>query len=133
MSSKRAVMAYANGDKYKGEIAMSKRNGMGEYWQVLPPVGASNPVQSHLHYEGEFRDDERHGRGVLTQEGPQGGAVRYEGEFKEDKRHGVADELSATRESDNQRVVFRGTLNAKEAMTGHGTLEAGNMKYTGDF
>ena len=32
MSSKRAVMAFANGDKYKGEIAMSKRNGMGEYW-----------------------------------------------------------------------------------------------------
>ena len=24
-------------------------------------------------------------------------------------------------------------LNSKEAMTGHGTLEAGHVKYTGDF
>jgi len=88
-----------------------------------------------LHYEGEFHDDLRHGRGVLFQEGGQGNiaATRYEGEYKEDKRHGKADELSATRESDGQRVIFRGSLNAKEAMTGHGTLDAGNVRYTGEF
>ena len=34
MSSKRAVMHFTNGDKYKGEIQMSKRNGQGEYFQV---------------------------------------------------------------------------------------------------
>lgn len=66
MSSKRAVMAYANGDKYKGEIAMSKRNGMGEYWQILAPAGSSAPSQCMLHYEGEFHDDLRHGNGVLV-------------------------------------------------------------------
>lgn len=59
MSSKRAVMAFANGDKYKGEISMSKRNGLGEYWQVLPSS------QAILHYDGEFKDDQRHGRGLL--------------------------------------------------------------------
>ena len=36
MSSKRAVMTFANGDKYKGEMEMSKRHGQGEYWQVAP-------------------------------------------------------------------------------------------------
>ena len=33
MSSKRAVMMFANGEKYKGEMQMSKRHGQGEYWQ----------------------------------------------------------------------------------------------------
>ena len=103
MNSKRAVMAFANGDKYKGEMSQSKRNGLGEYWQVLPAAGLSNPSQSHLRYEGEFKDDLRDGRGVLTQElsgAHQGSGIRYEGEYKEDKRHGKAEELSAVRETD---------------------------------
>ena len=134
MSSKRAVMAFANGDKFKGEIAQSKRNGFGEYWQVLAPAGESAASQCTLHYEGEFHDDLRHGRGVLFQEGGADNvsAARYEGEYKEDKRHGKVDELSATRQ-DGQRIVFRGNLDAKEAMSGHGTLDAGNVRYTGEF
>ena len=36
MVSKRAVMTFSNGEKYKGEMEMSKRHGQGEYWQLAP-------------------------------------------------------------------------------------------------
>ena len=32
LSSKSAELTFANGDRYKGEVQMSKRNGQGEYW-----------------------------------------------------------------------------------------------------
>lgn len=43
MSSKRAVMNFANGEKYKGEMQMSKRHGQGEYWQNMPVAPDSPP------------------------------------------------------------------------------------------
>ena len=89
-----------------------------------------------LHYEGEFRDDVRDGRGVLVQDVEQGAAAstfRYEGEFRDDKRHGRVDEMTAVRETDNQRVTYRGSLDANQLMSGVGVLEAGNVRYNGDF
>ena len=41
--------------------------------------------------------------------------------------------MSAIRESDGQKITYRGNLNSKEAMTGYGVLEAGNVRYTGEF
>ena len=57
---------------------------------MLVAAGLSNPEQSVLKYEGEFKDDLRDGRGVLTQQlqGASQVNVRYEGEYKEDRRHG---------------------------------------------
>lgn len=66
MSSKRAVMHFANGEKYKGEIQMSKRNGQGEYSQVVKATEGEHQDQTvSLVYEGEFRDDMRHGQGIV--------------------------------------------------------------------
>ena len=88
-----------------------------------------------LHYEGEFRDDNRDGRGVLTQDVEQGAAssFRYEGEFRDDKRHGRVEVLTAVRETDNQRITYKGSLDENQLMSGVGELEAGNVRYTGDF
>ena len=86
-----------------------------------------------IHYEGEFRDDNRDGQGVLTQENENGQVFRYEGEYRDDKRHGKVGELTAIRETDHQKVTYKGSLDANEVMNGIGILEAGNVRYTGDF
>ena len=100
MSSKRAVMSFANGEKYKGEMEMSKRHGQGEYWSQMSAAQDG----TFVYYEGEFRDDLRDGVGVITlaseNETTNKTALRFEGEFRDDKRHGKVEEMTAFRESD---------------------------------
>ena len=75
----------------------------------------------------------KHGKGILRAEGEAGENLYFEGEFNEDKRHGKVEEMSATRESDQQKVTFKGTLDEKEIMNGYGVIEAGNQRYTGEL
>lgn len=65
----------------------------------------------------------------------QGGEVlRYEGDYRDDKRHGRVEELTAKADWDGTtKVTYRGSLDANEHMSGMGVLEAGNVKYTGEF
>ena len=92
--------------------------------QQAQGVAAAQNQHHVLHYQGEFRDDMRDGRGMLTvetnnQAEPE---LRFEGEFKDDKRHGKVDEMTALRESDQVRVTFQGSLNEKQMMSGLGHL-----------
>ena len=133
MSSKRAVMSFANGEKYKGEMEMSKRHGLGEYWSQMSAAQDG----AFIHYEGEFRDDLRDGKGVITLRSENGAtdpmALRFEGEFRDDKRHGKVEEMTAIRESDQIKVKYKGSLDQKQMMNGMGILEAGNVQYAGEF
>ena len=59
---------------------------------------------------------------------------RYEGEFRDDKRHGKVEEMTAVRETaDATRVTYRGSLDVNQTMSGMGILDAGNVRYNGDF
>jgi len=60
MSTKRGVVHFPNGDKYKGQIESNKRSGPGEY-----------KFSDSSFYEGTFMNDNRHGKGVfMTYEAP---------------------------------------------------------------
>ena len=86
-----------------------------------------------LHYEGEFKDDLRDGKGVLTLDSENGQVLRYEGEYKDDKRNGKVEEMVAYRDTDHAKVTFKGSLNENEHMSGMGVLETPEVRYTGDF
>ena len=58
LASTRAVMNFANGDKYKGYIQASRRHGEGEYFFSDQKLG-------QLTYKGNFKDDIREGNGIL--------------------------------------------------------------------
>lgn len=66
----------------------------------------------------------RDGQGVLTvlTESEQEPTFSYEGEFREDKRHGKVDEMTAVRETDQVRVTYKGSMNEKQMMSGLGVL-----------
>ncbi|NPV91540.1 MAG: hypothetical protein HPY50_12290 [Firmicutes bacterium] len=47
-------MTYTNGDIYEGDFEYGKREGLGSYWARLDDD-----------YHGQWKDDKRHGRGIL--------------------------------------------------------------------
>jgi hypothetical protein len=67
-------MLYANGDFYRGEWVMGKKEGRG--LQIYQDGG--------LQYEGEWQNDRQHGKGKLLETN----GSYYEGEFKEGLRNG---------------------------------------------
>ena len=79
LASTKAVLTFANGDKYKGCIQASRRHGEGQYLFKDQKLG-------QLEYKGYFKDDLREGKGTLAQGQPP--YVKYEGEFREDRRFG---------------------------------------------
>jgi hypothetical protein len=50
----------------------------------VPPLHVSRPQ-----YEGEWKDDKRHGKGTVTYRGQDGSIVeKYEGDWYEGRMHG---------------------------------------------
>ena len=83
---------------YAGECYQSLRNGFGKYIDKLD--GRT--------YIGEFKDDLRHGHGILTRcEG-----VEYVGDFCNDLRHGKGKQT-------NRKYSYEGDW-LQDAKTGHG-------------
>jgi len=109
---------YRNGDKYKGEFSLDKRNGKGRLEYSNGDV-----------YEGHFKDNMRHGYGVQVYNG---GLARYSGEWINDKREGKGD----------MTVYFKGTENIYMHYKGewlgdnkHGSCELtiNGIQYHGNF
>lgn len=74
------VLTYANQASYRGQWDLDKQQGRGMYTDSS--IG--------YHYEGEWKNGLKHGKGVEnTAEG------RYEGEWKDGMRHGKGTEISA--------------------------------------
>jgi len=69
----RRVVAYANGDRYEGELLDDKRNGRGVY-----------TVANGDRYDGEFLDNKKNGHGMSTY----ANGSRYDGEFLDNKKNG---------------------------------------------
>lgn len=70
-------MIYKNGDKYIGKFENNKKNGKGEYT-------FSEENKELKEYNGDFLDDNRHGKGILLFKNKN----TYEGEFIENKIQG---------------------------------------------
>lgn len=72
------VLTYANHASYHGQWDFDKQQGRGMY----------KDLDSGYHYEGEWKNGLKHGKGVeKTKEG------RYEGEWKDNMRHGQGTEV----------------------------------------
>ena len=72
--------------EYRGQIdpETGEANGFGkEYFRPLEFV--NNELHCAKIYEGEFKNDKRHGKGI---EYLRNGSIEYEGDWKDGKRHG---------------------------------------------
>ena len=120
MSSNKALIHFANGDKFKGKIDRGQRNGPGEY------------VESNSQFEGTFREDVRDGSGVLVVK-TDAGVLKYKGEYVNDKRHGKCDELSLV--NNEQKIFFRGRMDEQQEWHGQGQIDFNleNIFYKGGF
>ncbi len=87
MNTKKGLISFNNGDKFKGQIERGQRNGPGEY-EYSGSDGKRN-------FQGGFKDDLREGSSVLTVQ-TNLGVLKYSGDYQNDKRHGKCDELSLT-------------------------------------
>ena len=72
---------WANGDVYSGDFERGRKHGKGKWRQR-----AADPAEPHKinQYEGEYKDDEKHGFGCFTWEM----GNKYTGNFKQDLRDG---------------------------------------------
>jgi hypothetical protein len=99
MNTKKGVVYFNNGDKFKGSIERGHRNGPGEY----------STSDNKTNFSGGFKDDLREGNSVLTVQTDLG-VIKYNGDYQNDKRHGKCDELSLTDSKRLKQACFRGEL-----------------------
>lgn len=71
-------MELANHERYYGEFAKGNKHGFG-IWHFF----VNDRV---FEYKGDFQDDKRHGKGMLT---AQASRVKYDGEWQDDYMHGT--------------------------------------------
>lgn len=99
MNTKKGVINFNNGDKFKGQIERGKRNGPGEYT-------TSDGKQK---YQGSFNEDLREGSSIYTVKTDLG-LIKYTGDYYNDKRSGKCEELSLTDSKRQKQACFRGEL-----------------------
>lgn len=134
------VYRFANGDEYHGEFRRGVRHGVGVY------IGA----KKRIHYDGQWRHDQRSGSGTLTVEGPDGQVLyTYDGEWVSDQRHGRGSCVQRGREKyagqwsrnlyhgagtsvDAAGVLYEGEW-AEGRFHGVGKHNASDESYTGEF
>ena len=114
INTKKGLICFNNGDKFKGQIERGQRNGPGEY-EYSATDGKRN-------FQGGFKDDLREGSSVLSVQTDLG-VIKYSGDYQNDKRHGKCDELSLTDSKRQKQACFRGELDQNEELSGVGQID----------
>ena len=116
------VIYYPNNSIYKGEIKNLLKNGKGEYLTETET------------YNGDFKDDQKEGKGLLTYKD----GTEYNGEFKKNKLNGKGeitwpDGTFYSGEISNNIVHGKGYLKGSNAHTYHGDFSRGLFNGQGEF
>lgn len=115
------TITWDNGSHYEGEWADGMRNGQGTY--------TSTDGDGYV-YEGEFKNNERSGKGTMNWEAEDGTPWIYEGEFENGKRSGKG---TMKWGKDGETAVYEGDF-ADDWINGYGTCTwPSGQSYEGEW